>query len=330
LPHSPLAQPWPLLGGHLISAAIGVASARALTDTVAASALAMGGCVLGMLVLRCLHPPGAATAMTPVLGGPAIQALGFDYVWLPVGLNVALLALTAIVINRWLLKHDYPAGPARASGQNAKDMIENPTGLFTDGDLRQALSKMGMFVDVTVEDLSKLLGDAEQNSFKRFLGEQYCRDIMDREVQRVEYDTEVEDAWRLMQRHRLKSVPVVDRRQRVIGIVTWNDFLKYVKLIEGQSFRDGFLAFFRRTPGASATKPEAIGHVMTRPVTVLRDDCSIAELIPLMAFQGLRQIPIVDAEQRLVGMVYQASLIAALYRQQLATLAPRRPAAPGE
>jgi CBS domain-containing membrane protein len=328
LPHSPLAQPWPLLGGHLISAAVGVASAQALSDTVMASTLAMGGCVLGMLALRCLHPPGGATAITPVLGGPAIQTLGFDYVWLPVGLNVALLGLMAILINRWLLQHDYPAAPARPAAQSAKAPLENPAGLFAEGDLRQALNKMGVFVDVTLEDLGKLLGDAEQTSFKRFLGDQFCRDIMDREVQRVEYDTEVEDAWKLMQRYRLKSVPVVDRRQRVIGIVTWNDFLKYIKLLEGQSFRDGFLAFFRRTPGPSANKPEAIGHVMTKPVTVLRDDCSIAELIPLMAFQGLRQIPIVDAEQRLVGMVYQSSLIAALYRQQLAALALQRPAAP--
>lgn len=100
----------------------------------------------------------------------------------------------------------------------------------------------------------------------------------------------------------------------------WNRWAGWRLTVEGQSFRDGFLAFFRRTPGVTADKPEVIGHVMTAPVTVLRDDCSIAELIPLMAFQGLRQIPIVDAERRLVGMVHPSRLIAALYRRQLAAL----------
>jgi len=283
---------------------------------VTACAAAMGGCVLGMLALRCLHPPGAATALTPVIGGPAIQALGFDYVGLPVGMSVALLTLMALIINRWLLKQRYPVWPAI----QPPPTVENPRAVFAEGDLRHALKNLDTFVDVTLDDLSQLLGDAEQNSFRRFLGEQYCRDLMDREVHRVEYATEVEDAWKLMQRHRLKSVPVVDGHQRVIGIVTWNDFLKYIKLTEGQSFKDGFLAFFRRTPGVTADKPEVIGHVMTAPVTVLRDDCSIAELIPLMAFQGLRQIPIVDAERRLVGMVHPSRLIAALYRRQLAAL----------
>lgn len=321
MPHSPLAQPWPLIGGHLLSAAVGVASAQALSDPVVASTLAMGGCVLGMLALRCLHPPGAATALTPVLGGASIQALGFDFIWLPVGLNVGLLALMALVINRWVLKHSYPALPALPSRQQVAGTQENPTGIFSDGDLRQAMQNMDLFVDVTLEDLSKLLGEAEMNSFRRFLGDQYCGDLMDRKVHRVEYDTEVEDTWKLMQRHRLKCVPVVDRNNRVIGIVTWNDFLKYIQLSEGQSFKEGFLAFFRRTPGVSTNKPEAIGHVMTAPVRVLSESSPIAELIPLMAFQGLRQIPIVDAERRLVGMVYQSSLIAALYRKQLATLA---------
>jgi len=86
----------------------------------------MGGCVLGMLALRCLHPPGAATALTPVIGGPAIQALGFDYVGLPVGMSVALLTLMALIINRWLLKQRYPVWPAI----QPPPTVENPRAVF--------------------------------------------------------------------------------------------------------------------------------------------------------------------------------------------------------
>ena len=55
---------------------------------------------------------------------------------------------------------------------------------------------------------------------------------------------------------------------------------------------------------------------MTAPVSVLPENTSIAELIRLMSNQGFRQIPIVNSENRLVGMVYQANLIAALYNKQ--------------
>jgi CBS domain-containing membrane protein len=60
---------------------------------------------------------------------------------------------------------------------------------------------------------------------------------------------------------------------------------------------------------------------MTSTVVTLPDTSHIANLVSLMSIQGHRQIPIVNAEQRLVGMVYQANLIAALYNEQLA----RRP-----
>jgi CBS domain-containing membrane protein len=73
-----------------------------------------------------------------------------------------------------------------------------------------------------------------------------------------------------------------------------------------------------RTPDVSTTKPEAVGHLMATTVTVCSETAHIAELIPLMANNGHRQIPIVNYERRLVGIVYQADLIAALYHQLLA------------
>lgn len=91
-----------------------------------------------------------------------------------------------------------------------------------------------------------------------------------------------------------------------------------------ESFPEKFRAFIRRTPDISTNKPESVGHIMASPVTVLPENTHIAELIPLMSNKGHRQIPIVNTENRLVGMVYQANLIAALYteRQILANSQP--------
>ncbi|HEX7515607.1 MAG TPA: CBS domain-containing protein, partial [archaeon] len=76
-----------------------------------------------------------------------------------------------------------------------------------------------------------------------------------------------------------------------------------------------FRAFIRRTPNITTDKPESVGHIMTRAVSVLPESTHIADLISLMSNQGYRQIPIVNNENRLVGMVYQANLIAALYNE---------------
>ena len=150
-------------------------------------------------------------------------------------------------------------------------------------------------------------------SFKRYRDNITCSDIMVKNVQTVEYGTEVEEAWKIMQREKLKAMPVIDRARRVIGIITWNDFFKFINVDDNETFQKKFRTFIRRTPDMSTNKPESVGHIMTRSVSLLSENTHIAVLIPLMSNLGYRQIPIVNNENRLVGMVYQANLIAALY-----------------
>ncbi|MDP3877103.1 MAG: HPP family protein [Methylobacter sp.] len=315
IPSSPLAQPWSFFGGHLVSALIGVVCAQWLTDTAIASACAVGGSIFAMLLLRCLHPPGAATALVPILSG---ESLGYGFALMPVGLNVLVMLVMAIFINRWVLRHDYPTVSGK---KNTALQSERRTGI-SDQDLKLALDNMDRFMDVSPGDLRKLLTDAEARSFQRFKGNITCADIMVREVLTVEYGTEVEQAWSIMHQQRLKAMPVIDRARRVIGIITWNDFFKFIHLGAHESFQDKFRAFIRRTPDVSTNKPESVGHIMSTSVIVIPETTHIIELIVLMSSQGqgYRQIPIVNDENRLVGMVYQSHLIAALYDEQLAAI----------
>ncbi len=318
IPNSPLAQPWPLVGGQLVSTMVGIACAQLVSDTAFASAFAVGGSVLAMLMLRCLHPPGAASALTPVMAGESITSLGYSFVLMPVGINVAIMLMMAFAINRWLLHHKYPTGLRQFDRKDINSNIVAESALpngISEQDLEQALQNRDTFMDVSSGDLSKLLTDAQKLSFKRFSGPFTCADIMVSGILTVEYGTEVEEAWKLMHREKLKALPVVDRSKRVIGIITWHDFFKFVTVNANETFQEKFRAFIRRTPDISTDKPESVGHIMTSPVTILKESAHIVDLIPLMSNQGSRQIPIVDSENRLVGMVYQANLIAALYNE---------------
>ncbi len=311
LPNSPLSQPWSLVGGQLVSAVVGVSCAQFIPDMVWASASTVGFSVLAMLGLRCLHPPGAATALAPVLAG----ITSYHFVLMPVGLNVLVMLGMAIVLNRWLLDNTYPILPI-----DTRKLESEPGMGISDTDLKHALKNMDTFMDVSLEDLGKLLTAAEKNSFKRFKGNITCADIMSKNVQAVEYGTEVEEAWQIMRKDNLKAMPVIDRSRRVIGIITWADFFKFVDVNAYQSFQDSLRAFIRRTPDISTNKPESVGHIMSNSVSVLLESSHIVELIPLMSAKGIRQIPIVNNENRLVGMVYQAQLCAALYDEQLASI----------
>ncbi|OGR06256.1 MAG: hypothetical protein A3K23_01200, partial [Desulfobacca sp. RBG_16_58_9] len=97
---SPLAQPRNLLGGHIISALIGVTAFKLLAPNLwLASALAVATSILVMHATKTLHPPGGATALIAVLGGPKIHHLGYLYAVVPVAAGVVIMLLVALIVN---------------------------------------------------------------------------------------------------------------------------------------------------------------------------------------------------------------------------------------
>ena len=321
IPNSPLAQPWPFMGGQLCSAVVGITCALHINETASASAVALGSAVLIMIILRCLHPPAAATSLAPIMAGHSITSLGYDFVIQPVAINVCFMMFLAIFINRWVLKLNYPSPfPVKNTLQEESNKLNEPSlniGI-SEADLEKALTDLDVFVDMTHSDLSKIITLSEMNTFKRIRGDLCCADIMMKDVMSVEFGTEVEDAWQMMYTHNLKAVPVIDKSRRIIGIITWHDFFKNIDLNVYDGLQHTFRNFIRRTAKVSASKPEAVGQIMSAHVVVLPGDAHIVELIPLMSFHGHRQIPIVNTEKRLLGMVYQANLIAAIYNTSLA------------
>ncbi len=109
VPHGALSQPWPVFGGHLVSAIVGVACAKLIPNIEVAGPVAVALAIGAMHYLRCIHPPGGATALSAVVGGQTVYQLGFLYVVTPVLLNVTTLLLVALVFNAPFAWRRYPA-----------------------------------------------------------------------------------------------------------------------------------------------------------------------------------------------------------------------------
>ncbi len=106
---SPLAQPRNLIGGHVLSAAIGVAAYRFLgTQPWLASAAAVATAIALMHLTRTLHPPGGATALIAVIGGDTVHRLGYLYALMPAGLGAVVLLIIALVVNNMATNRRYP------------------------------------------------------------------------------------------------------------------------------------------------------------------------------------------------------------------------------
>jgi CBS-domain-containing membrane protein len=106
---SPLAQPRNLVGGHIISAIIGVISYQLFYPFPwFASAFAVATAIAAMHATKTLHPPGGATALIAVIGSDKIHDLGFLYVLVPVGAGVMIMLIVALIVNNIAKSRKYP------------------------------------------------------------------------------------------------------------------------------------------------------------------------------------------------------------------------------
>lgn len=162
-PHSPMAQPWNLLVGHIISALSGWYISTLVADTVIAAALAVGLSIWLMHLLDALHPPGAATALSLVLGSVEYHFMGGIWVVWIVLVNVGASLVFALVINNLLPGRRYPA-PHPLSVPTTRYI---PLGAISAEDVNYALRSIEGVVDVSEEDLLQLARLAVQHAYQR-------------------------------------------------------------------------------------------------------------------------------------------------------------------
>jgi len=106
LPGSPMAQPWAVIAGNTLSALVGVSCFHLIGEPLLAVPLAAALSILGMFILRCLHPPAAAVALIAVLGHIGI----YRYAFFPVMVDSILLILAGAAYSNLTGKH-YPNQP---------------------------------------------------------------------------------------------------------------------------------------------------------------------------------------------------------------------------
>ena len=99
-PMAEFSQPRNLVGGHLVSAVVGITVFMLAGETsILASSLAVSLSIVAMHFTRTLHPPGGATALIAVIGGESVHSLGYTYVLCPVLIGALVMLLVALVVN---------------------------------------------------------------------------------------------------------------------------------------------------------------------------------------------------------------------------------------
>lgn len=297
LPSSPAARPWPLVGGTLLSALVAVLISRLPLPLWIAIPLAGGLALVGMYRLGCLHPPAAAMVPWVLLssdfrGDPWLSLLAC----LP---GLFMLAL----LSQWQLRAQ--AAPVAAQPlHRTEDPPPTRRHAPTRKDWQQALDSHPELLDIPADKLQELYRDVELNRLRLGTHVLRVRDIMSKSLITLAPGDSARQAWRCLQRHRIKTIPVVSQN-KVVGIVSLVDLLKFLGLSSEKLSAE-------LNTRANLVLQQEVATVMSKPASCVRDDLPLGELVPLFADNGLHRLPVVDEEACLVGMVTQSDLIAAL------------------
>jgi CBS domain-containing membrane protein len=159
VPASPLSQPWPVVGGNVVSALVGTLAAQLFARPEIAAGVAVAASILCMSLLRCLHAPGGGTALVTALAPPAIAGAGYSFALLPVAIDAVLLVAVATLFHL-VSGHSYPHRPATR-------LATAVPASFHRHDIDRALADMGETFDISRDDLDLLLTRAEHHAGAR-------------------------------------------------------------------------------------------------------------------------------------------------------------------
>ena len=296
-----LAQPWSLLGSYAIATVVAVTLGLLLGYTPAYACLAVAVSVLLMSALRCLHPPAGAVAFGVMLAEHLVQQQGY-LLLLPVMCAAVALLCAALLYNN-LTGARYPKRPQLSELHHTHDPLpEQRVGISPD-DLEHALEDFGQFVDITREDLGRLVRATEGYALKRSMANLRAKQIMSHDLRCVTPQTRREEALGLLRHHRLRNLPVLNEQQRLVGIISLSDLI---------CRPHGVSPFAGWGLGRKITVEE----LMTKEVRCVSADTHVVDLIPLLSTEGLHCVPVLE-QGALIGIITQTDIIAALQREAL-------------
>lgn len=310
LPHSPLAQPWSLAGGLLLSSVVGYGAGYCIQPPWLALSVGLGAAIWLTALLRCIHPPGGAMAVVF-----ALAAQNHQLSLLTAVLNVFAALIAALAINNLLPGRRYPqCVPAIRPLPPPKQSIQHE-------DLQAALEKLDTFLDISEDDLVRIYELAAANAYRRH-EERTCGEIMSFPAIAVEFGLGLDEAWTLMRQHKLGGLPVIDRSRRVIGVLSLDNFQHHVTAESGEPLGDSIRRLLRPSPTTHSEKPEVVGQIMSLRFASVRSDAPLGEAAMLLTRHDIPSlIPVLDEKDRLAGVITESDLLIAIYHRNAAQAA---------
>jgi len=193
---------------------------------------------------------------------------------------------------------------------------EEETTKLVGEDLHAALMEMKTYVDITEDDLKKIYEIALRHARQRIASRIQVQEVMTVDVVSVKPDVDLHEAAQLLSDKRISGMPVVDRENRVIGVISEADLLLLAGMKKGHTFHDILRKIMGEpAPVRSSASARRVGDVMSAPALITSPEESIDSAAALMDAHRIKRLPVVDAEGKLLGVISRADVLRAISKK---------------
>ncbi len=178
-------------------------------------------------------------------------------------------------------------------------------------DLKAARAELKAYLDVTDEDLMKIYALAVRHSRERHATMVMVQNVMTEKVISVNPGTSVHEAARLLSEHRITGLPVVDEKNRVIGVISTADILAP----EGAKKESVLSRLMRPLRGKREAKKdvgERVEDAMSVPPITTEPDADIKEVAAVLDLHRIKRLPVIDPDGKLIGIISRGDIVRAM------------------
>jgi CBS-domain-containing membrane protein len=180
-----------------------------------------------------------------------------------------------------------------------------------DEDVAAAVRELKLSLTLSSEDLQKIYSIACRHAQARLASAMRVRDAMTRDVLSVSKYDDISNAVKLLAGKNISGLPVVDRENRVVGVVSEADVVSMVGSRRAHTFKELMRSIVGH-PLPERKMGHLVGDIMTSPAVSVNPETEISEAVRLMGGHRIRRLPVVDKDQRLVGLISRSDIVKAM------------------